>query len=921
MRKTQKTDISKKHRWLGGLLLAALLIAGAAWAGQIVLARSSAANAAQVSPLHPTFALLDAGGQPVVESGNPVSTIQTCGSCHDTQFIASHSSHTSAGLDELTAPGETASQRAWDISSGYFGRWDPITYRYLSPEGDERIDLGTAAWIMEYGSRHAGGGPATTSRDGQPLDQLIYSSTSPETNIVDPATGELTPWDWPESGTVEMNCFLCHTPDPDNGARTQALEVGDFKWASTATLLGTGIVEQAGDGYQWVADAFQADGELKPELVTIQDPTNQNCGLCHGLVHDETDEPLVLTGCSAGIDRTGTSGQILSPERISESGTNLAGKGTLDYPWDIHAERQVSCTDCHYSLNNPVYYQETDDSRPDHLSFDPRRLEISEYLLKPLHQFAGSQSAQGTLASDTADTMRSCDTCHNIQATHNWLPYKERHMDTVSCETCHVPKMNSTAYQQYDWTIIKPDNTPQSECRGIDGPNGAISSLISGFEPALLPRIKGEASSQIAPYNLVTSWYWVSGDPERPVRLQDLSRAFLDGETYHADIVTTFDQDGDRKLGAEELVIDSPEKETVVASHLEGLGLENPHIKGEIQPYSINHNIVAGDWATRDCQTCHNGDSRLSQPFKLASYIPGGVLPEFVKDSGAAAAGEVYRNERGELYYQPDTGDADLYILGHNRVAWVDLLGSLMFAGVLLGVGAHGTLRYLAAARRPRHAPEIERVYMYTIYERFWHWLQTFTILGLLFTGLVIHKPDTFGIFSFRGIVIVHNILAAILLINAFLSLFYHLASGEIKQFVPRPYGFIDDAIAQALFYLRGIFRGEPHPFQKTPRKKLNPLQQITYFAILNVLLPLQVITGALMWGAQRWPDLAARLGGLPFLAPFHTLIAWSFAAFIVMHVYLTTTGHAAFAGIRSMMVGWDELEAPQTPAQEETPA
>ena len=33
--------------------------------------------------------------------------------------------------------------------------------------------------------------------------------------------------------------------------------------------------------------------------------------------------------------------------------------------------------------------------------------------------------------------------------------------------------------------------------------------------------------------------------------------------------------------------------------------------------------------------------------------------------------------------------------------------------------------------------------------------------------------------------------------------------------------------------------RGEPHPFEKQPGKRLNPLQQVTYLAILNVLLPL----------------------------------------------------------------------------------
>ena len=93
----------------------------------------------------------------------------------------------------------------------------------------------------------------------------------------------------------------------------------------------------------------------------------------------------------------------------------------------------------------------------------------------------------------------------------------------------------------------------------------------------------------------------------------------------------------------------------------------------------------------------------------------------------------------------------------------------------------------------------------------------------------------------------------------------------------------------------------------------------MTYFGILNVLLPLQTITGILMWGVQRWPQIAGQLGGLPFLAPFHTLVAWSFVAFIIAHVYLTTTGHTPMAGIKSMVVGWDEVEVHSSePAESE---
>jgi len=248
-------------------------------------------------------------------------------------------------------------------------------------------------------------------------------------------------------------------------------------------------------------------------------------------------------------------------------------------------------------------------------------------------------------------------------------------------------------------------------------------------------------------------------------------------------------------------------------------------------------------------------------------------------------------------------------VLGHDNVATVDLIGGLIFLCTLAGIVIHGGLRFINTLRSTSKDHATKDVYMYSVYERMWHWLQTFVILLLLFTGLIIHKPDTFGIFSFRYVVPVHNVMAGILALNAALALFYHLASGEIKQYIPRPRGFFDLAITQAIFYLRGIFKGEEHPYEKTPQKKLNPLQQATYFGLLNVLLPLIGLTGILMWGAQRWPLLTTKIGGLTYIAPIHTLIAWFFASFIVMHVYLTTTGYKPMTSIKAMMMGWEEVE------------
>ncbi len=281
--------------------------------------------------------------------------------------------------------------------------------------------------------RFVGSGPGVISRDGELLDSLPFSKDNPETAILDPQ-GKPAVWNWNQSGLIEMNCFICHLAAPNNAARIEAIRAGDFGAASTATLLGTGIVEKTAKGWQWNPAAFDPDGELAPRFVTIQDPSSENCAQCHGLVHGG-DAPLVLTGCSADYSQTAATGQVISPQKISGSGMNISGKETLDRSWDIHAERQVECTDCHFSLNNPVYAQ-LSASDPTHLLYDPRRLDIGEYLQRPIHDFARGQSAQFTIAPELKGTMRRCESCHNAQETQaDWLPYVERHMEEVACET------------------------------------------------------------------------------------------------------------------------------------------------------------------------------------------------------------------------------------------------------------------------------------------------------------------------------------------------------------------------------------------------------------------------------------------------------------------------------------------------------
>ncbi len=885
-------------RTLGVVVLAS----AAALAG--VQAAAAAARTAP-RPLHPNFALVDADGVNVLASGKAVSTMKSCGQCHDTGFIASHAFHSDLGLRSFAA-----SKKSWNASPGLFGQWDPLRYRYLTQAGDERLDLSTAGWLMLEGQRVVGGGPATTSRGGQPLTALAPSADNPETSLLDGA-GHRVGWNWSESGTMEMNCFLCHLERPNLAARTAAIRAGRFGDANTATLAGLDLVEAGAKGWNWNRSAFTAEGLVDSKRLQIQGPTNANCAACHGEVHPSGAGPLQLHAGNLDYPQTATTGQVVAAQRINASGVNLAGKSELNRSWDVHAERQLQCVDCHHALNNPTQVSLAKGRSPAHLRYEPRSLDLAQYLQRPDHNFARGQSAQFNLAPELKGTMRRCENCHDATVSHaNWLPYVETHMAALACESCHIPKMYAPAIQSYDWTVLTADGKPVRSFRGVNGAPDDVRSLVTGYEPVLMKRTNIDGASLLAPYNLITTFYWVYDDAKgnpRPVRLADLQAAFLEGGRYAPDIVAAFDTNRDGVIGPTELRIDTPQKEEAVKARLTKLGLQRVRMQGQVQPFSINHGVARGEHALNDCQACHSNGSRVTQGIALASFAP--VLPGFDSDNNVTASGEMTRRDDGTLVYLPAPARDALYVFGASRVRWADAIGALAFVGTLFAVAGHGLLRYLAFRKRPRGPVATKRVHMYDAYRRFWHWLQAVSIVSLLLTGLVIHRPDVFAAIPFRGVVTLHNVLAAILVINAALSLFYHLATERMREYLPRPYGFIDDAMLQARYYVSGIFKGAPHPFEKRPDERMNPIQKLTYFGILNVLLPLQIVTGAAMWGAQQWPQVATALGGLPLLAPFHSLVAWLFACFIVAHVYLTTTGATPLEAIRGMVTGYEEVE------------
>ena len=197
----------------------------------------------------------------------------------------------------------------------------------------------------------------------------------------------------------------------------------------------------------------------------------------------------------------------------------------------------------------------------------------------------------------------------------------------------------------------------------------------------------------------------------------------------------------------------------------------------------------------------------------------------------------------------------------------------------------------------------MKRVMVYKRFERFWHWLQTTLIITLAITGYNIHYTDC-NLMSFDQAHTIHTICALTLIALVALSVFWHFTTGEWKQYIPTK----KHLFSMMQFYALGIFKNAPHPVKKTLISKLNPLQRLTYLGLHIIIIPIMATTGLILFFYNELSNAGYSVN-FAVVATVHTIGTFILVSFMIIHIYLTTTGHTLTSNIKAMITGYEELE------------
>lgn len=200
------------------------------------------------------------------------------------------------------------------------------------------------------------------------------------------------------------------------------------------------------------------------------------------------------------------------------------------------------------------------------------------------------------------------------------------------------------------------------------------------------------------------------------------------------------------------------------------------------------------------------------------------------------------------------------------------------------------------------------KLYLYPVWLRIWHGINALCIIMLGFTGLSMQYTNIESHFiRFNNAVTIHNLVGIITLISYFFFFIANIYSGNNSHYKIRLSGLIDSLIKQARYYIFGYLRGEPKPFPISKEQKFNPLQKISYFVTMYLLVPIIIISGIALLFPELIFDHLFGVGGIKLTTFFHSIAGFFVLIFLIIHLYVITIGKNPLRNFSSIISGYHE--------------
>jgi thiosulfate reductase cytochrome b subunit len=203
------------------------------------------------------------------------------------------------------------------------------------------------------------------------------------------------------------------------------------------------------------------------------------------------------------------------------------------------------------------------------------------------------------------------------------------------------------------------------------------------------------------------------------------------------------------------------------------------------------------------------------------------------------------------------------------------------------------------------------KVYLYPIWLRLWHITNALLCLVLIVSGINMHYASPEGTrIRFDLAVSMHNIAGIVLTASYVFFFLGNLFTGNGRNYLIQFAGFRNRLWKQMYYYTIGVFKKQEPPFPIGSARKFNPLQQVTYVAMMYFILPMVFVTG---WGllfpgaiVEEW------LGINGFAATDFLHIAGGFGVsiFLLIHLYFATMGKKPTDHYKAMITGYHEDES-----------